>query len=68
MQVKNTFEEVNGISVPFEFAPRRSGDVAISYADNSRAKEELGWQPENNIEDMLRDSWHWQQKNPKGYD
>lgn len=68
LQVKNTFEEVNGISVPFEFAPRRSGDVAISYADNARAREELGWQPENNIEDMLRDSWHWQQKNPKGYD
>lgn len=67
LQVKNTFEEVNGISVPFEFAPRRSGDVAISYADNSRAKEELGWQAKYDLNDMLADSWQWQNKNPKGY-
>lgn len=67
LQVKNTFEEVNGIPVPFEFAPRRSGDVAISYADNSRAREELGWQAKHDLNDMLSDSWNWQKKNPKGY-
>lgn len=67
LQVKNTFEEVNGIPVPFEFAPRRSGDVAISYADNSRAREELGWQAKYDLNDMLADSWQWQNKNPKGY-
>ena len=67
LQVKNIFEEVNGIPVPFEFAPRRSGDVAISYADNSRAREELGWQAKYDLNDMLADSWQWQKKNPKGY-
>lgn len=67
LQVKNTFEEVNGIPVPFEFAPRRSGDVAISYADNSRAREELGWAAKYGLNDMLADSWHWQKKNPTGY-
>ena len=67
LQVKNTFEEVNGIPVPFQFAPRRSGDVAISYADNSRAREELGWQAKYDLNDMLADSWQWQKKNPKGY-
>ena len=67
LEVKDTFEKVNGVSVAFEFAPRRSGDVAISFADNTRAIMELGWQPQYTLEDMLADSWNWQKKNPNGY-
>ncbi|WP_151738439.1 UDP-glucose 4-epimerase GalE [Acinetobacter junii] len=67
LEVKDTFEKVNGVSVAFEFAPRRSGDVAISFADNTRAITELGWQPQYTLEDMLADSWNWQKKNPNGY-
>ncbi|WP_018122472.1 UDP-glucose 4-epimerase GalE [Wohlfahrtiimonas chitiniclastica] len=67
LQVKNAFESVNGVPVPFKFAPRRAGDVATSYADCSRANRELNWHAEHTLEDMLRDSWHWQQQNPKGY-
>ncbi len=67
LEVKDTFEKVNGVSVAYEFAPRRSGDVAISFADNTRAITELGWQPQYTLEDMLADSWHWQKKNPNGY-
>ena len=65
--VKNTFEQVNGVQIPFEFAPRREGDVAISFADNSRALQELGWTPQYGLEDMLTDSWNWQKQNPNGY-
>lgn len=67
LEVKDTFEKVNGVSVAYEFAPRRSGDVAISFADNTRAITELGWQPQYTLEDMLADSWNWQKKNPNGY-
>ncbi len=67
LQVKDTFEQVNGVKVAFEFAPRRSGDVATSFADNTRAVTELGWQPQYGLEDMLADSWKWQQQNPNGY-
>ena len=67
LQVKNTFEQVNGVQIPFEFAPRREGDVAISFADNSRALQELGWTPQYGLEDMLTDSWNWQKQNPNGY-
>ncbi|MCU4369315.1 UDP-glucose 4-epimerase GalE [Acinetobacter courvalinii] len=67
LEVKNTFEQVNGVSVAFEFAPRRAGDVATSFADNSRAVNELGWQPQYTLEDMLADSWHWQKQNPNGF-
>ncbi|MEN8293557.1 UDP-glucose 4-epimerase GalE [Acinetobacter radioresistens] len=67
LQIKNAFEAVNQVKIPFEFVPRRTGDVAISFADNSRAMAELGWQPRYILEDMLKDSWKWQQQNPQGY-
>ena len=67
LQVKNTFEQVNGVAVPFELVLRREGDVATCFADNARAVKELGWTPEYGLEDMLADSWKWQKQNPKGY-
>lgn len=67
LQVKDAFEAVNQVKIPFEFVPRRTGDVAISFANNSRAMAELGWQPRYTLEDMLKDSWKWQQQNPQGY-
>lgn len=67
LQVKNTFEQVNGVTIPFEIVPRREGDVATSFADNTRAVAELGWIPQYNLEDMLVDSWNWQKHNPNGY-
>ena len=66
LQVKNTFEQVNGVPVAFEFAPRREGDVATSFADNARAIAELDWTPQYTLEDMLADSWNWQKQNPNG--
>ncbi|QPF37907.1 UDP-glucose 4-epimerase GalE [Acinetobacter sp. TTH0-4] len=67
LQVKNTFERVNDVTIPFEIVPRREGDVATSFADNTRAVAELGWTPQYNLEDMLVDSWNWQKHNPNGY-
>ena len=67
LEVKNTFEQVNGVAVAYEIAPRRSGDVATSFANNARAVSELGWKPKYKLEDMLADSWNWQKLNPTGY-
>lgn len=67
LQIKNTFEQVNEVQIPFEIAPRREGDVATSFADNTRAVKELDWQPKYGLEDMLADSWNWQKQNPQGY-
>lgn len=67
LQIKETFEKVNGITIATEFVERRAGDLAAFYADTSRAKQELGWKPEYNLEDMLLDSWNWQKQNPYGY-
>lgn len=67
LEVKNTFEKVNGIAIPFTLGPRRAGDVATSFADNRRALTELGWVPQYGLAEMLADSWHWQKQNPNGY-
>ena len=66
-QIRDTFERVNGIDIPFEYVPRREGDVATSFADNARAVAELDWQPQYGLEDMLKDSWNWQKQNPNGF-
>ncbi|MCH7330902.1 UDP-glucose 4-epimerase GalE [Acinetobacter modestus] len=67
LQFIKTFEKINHVSIAFEFAPRRAGDIATSFADNTRALSELGWQPQYTLEDMLADSWNWQKQNPSGF-
>ena len=64
--VKN-FEEVTGINIPYEFKPRRPGDIATCYCDPSKAEKELGWKAEYTLKDMCLDSWNWQKNNPDGY-
>jgi UDP-glucose 4-epimerase len=65
--VVRAFEQASGRKIPFEFAPRRPGDVAQYFADVSLASTLLDWRATRNIEDMCRDSWRWQQSNPNGY-
>lgn len=67
LEIKNSFEQINGVTIAFEFAPRRAGDIATCFADNTRAVAELGWQPQYQLEDMLKHSWNWQKQNPQGY-
>jgi UDP-glucose 4-epimerase len=67
LEVVKTFEEVTGITIPYEITPRRPGDIGVSYADPTKAKQELGWVAERGLEDMLRDSWKWQEQNKNGY-
>ena len=67
MEVIRAFERASGRTVPFEFAPRRAGDVAQYFADVSLARSVLGWRALQGIDDMCRDVWRWQQANPQGY-
>ena len=57
LELIRTFEAVNNISLPVEFAPRRPGDVAECYADTRKAYEMLGWKAERGIAEMCRDSY-----------
>ncbi|MDB5890301.1 MAG: UDP-galactose 4-epimerase [Polaromonas sp.] len=65
--VLHAFEKASGRTVAHEFVPRRPGDVAEYFANVSLAESTLGWRASRNIDDMCRDAWNWQQKNPEGY-
>ncbi|HHW25710.1 MAG TPA: UDP-glucose 4-epimerase GalE [Bacillota bacterium] len=58
LEIVETFQRVNNIKIPYEFAPRRPGDIAEYYADPSKAERELGWRAELSLEDMCRDAWN----------
>ena len=68
MDVVKAFEKASGVKIPVVMAPRRPGDIDENYSDPSKAYRELGWKTEKTIEDMCRDSWNWQKKNPNGYE
>jgi UDP-glucose 4-epimerase len=68
LDLVKAFEEINGVPIPYEIVERRPGDVAANYAATDKAKTELGWSAEFGIEEMVRDTWNWQSKNPNGYD
>ncbi len=63
LEIINTFERVNNIKINYEIAPRRDGDLAIFFADPTKAKKELDWEVKRNIEDMCRDSWNFMKNN-----
>ena len=67
LQLVNTFESVNRVPIPYKIIPRRSGDVATCYANADKAYKELNWKTTKSVEDMCRDTWNWQSKNPNGY-
>ncbi|MCC5890880.1 MAG: UDP-glucose 4-epimerase GalE [Alkalibacterium sp.] len=68
LDVVKAFEKANDLEIPYELVDRRPGDIGTSYADVSKAKQELGWEASYGIEEMCRDSWNWQKSNPNGYD
>lgn len=60
LELVRTFERVNNLKIPFEFTDRRPGDIAVSYADASKAARELGWTAKRSVEDMCRDAWRYE--------
>ena len=63
LDIVHAFENANNLTIKYEIAPRRPGDIAICYADPTKAKEELGWVAERDLEQMCRDSWRFAEKN-----
>lgn len=68
LDIIHAFEKANHVSVPYKIVARRPGDIAECWADPKKAKSELHWEAQKNMEDMCRDAWRWQTMNPNGYD
>jgi UDP-glucose 4-epimerase len=67
MEVIRAFEKTCQHKIPFRIMDRRPGDSAVSYADPTKANQELSWYAKKTLEDMVNDAWRWQSLNPEGY-
>jgi UDP-glucose 4-epimerase len=67
LEVVKAFEQASGRKIPYRVVARREGDIAVCYADPSKANRELGWRTEHGIDRMCTDTWRWQSGNPQGY-
>jgi UDP-glucuronate 4-epimerase len=59
MDFINILEEITGKTALVKHGPRQPGDVDITYADISKAKQLLGYQPEINVRDGLEKYVNW---------
>lgn len=67
LEMVKAYSAASGRDIPYKITPRREGDIAECYADATKAMELLGWKTDLSVDDMCRDSWNWQSKNPNGY-
>ncbi|MCC0697512.1 UDP-glucose 4-epimerase GalE [Clostridioides sp. ES-S-0048-02] len=68
LDLVKAFSKASGKEIPYKIVGRRAGDVAMCYADSSKAEKELGWKAKYELEEMCQDSWRWQSMNPNGYE
>jgi len=62
LEVVRSFELANNVTIKYKFKPRRTGDIAIAYADVTKAEKELGWKSETSLEKALQTTWKWQKE------
>lgn len=61
-QMIDAFTQATQVPVAFRYAPRRDGDLAAFWASAEKAQQELGWQATRTLDDMMIDTWRWQQQ------
>ena len=61
------FEKASGKEIPYKIVGRRPGDIATCFSDPSYSAERLSWHAERGLDEMCKDTWSWQFKNPDGY-
>lgn len=67
LQLIATFQEVSGVTIPYEIIGRQPGDVATLIADPTRIDKAWGWRTGRDLRAMCADAWHFQSQNPNGY-
>lgn len=68
LDMVKAFERASGRTINYEIGPRRPGDLAECYANVQKSRELLDWEAVRGLDEMCRDTWHWQEKNPRGFE
>ena len=61
-EIFDAAQRITGVRIPVEYVARREGDPVAVWADNTKAREMLGWQPQYNLDDIIRTAWQWYSK------
>jgi UDP-glucose 4-epimerase len=67
-EVVDAARRLSGVDIPIEYTSRRPGDPVAIYADNTKARELLGWQPQYGLEEIVSTAWQWHSTHLDGYD
>ena len=67
LEMVETFKRVNKVNLPFEFVPRREGDLEVCFCDPDYTESILRWKTEKTLDDMCKDAWKFQLLNPMGF-
>ena len=67
MEIVNMVREVSGRDFEIEIGPRRPGDAVRIWADNTRARQILGWEPRYGLREIVETDWQWHNTHPHGY-
>ncbi len=60
LEVIKSFEKMSGEKLNYSIGARRPGDVPAIYADYSKAKKYLGWEPHYNLDEIMESAWKWE--------
>lgn len=67
LDMVKAFEKASNRQIAYDITNRRPGDIAICYADPTKAKNDLKWEAKFGLDKMCEDTWRWQTQNPNGY-
>lgn len=67
-QILDMVKKVTGVDFAVEYGPRREGDPDAIYADNSKIKRILGWEPKySDLQTIIETAWNWHKTHPNGF-
>ncbi len=66
-EMVNMVAAVTGRPLNIRVGPRRPGDLTASWADNTRARQVLGWTPRYGLTEIVESAWGWHRTHPFGY-
>ncbi len=68
LEIINMVREVTGREFKVEIGPRRPGDAVRIWADNTRARQVLGWEPKYGLREIIETDWQWHSAHPRGFE
>lgn len=60
LEIINAFEKSTGEKLNYQIGPRREGDIEQVWGDVTKSANELGWNAELGIDEMMLSAWKWE--------